>query len=135
MVGEYRSLRCSSVGILADYFTVYAMLSLRDILSGKVKWVRRVGWCDQPFVSIHLLPVERPTVQQIRFVQSISSYSNQNVLKIRELIQRGGESGFGILLPDEAERLGVRLREMGFSYSLQKERVYRPRKWWRGSLG
>lgn len=106
------------------------MLSLRDILRGKVQWVRRVGWCDQPFVSIQLLPMKRPTVQQIRFVQSISLFADQNFLKIRGRLQRGGESIFGGLLPDEAERLGVRLREMGFSYSLQKERVYRPRKWW-----
>jgi hypothetical protein len=103
------------------------MLSIRDIFSGKVKWVRRVGWCDQPFVSISLHPVEQPTEQQIRYVQSISTYADQNFLQIRRLLQQGGQIALGLHLPDDAERLGSRLRELGFSYSTQQERVYRPR--------
>ena len=103
------------------------MPSLRDIWKGKVKWVRRVGWCDQPFVSISVHPIAQPTEEQIRFVKSISTHADQNFLQIRHLLQQGGQIALGILLPEDAERMGVRLRELGLSYSIMKERVYRPR--------
>jgi hypothetical protein len=48
-------------------------------------------------------------------------------LQIRRLLQQGGQIALGIHLPEDAERLGARLRELGFAYSLQQERVYRQR--------
>ena len=103
------------------------MASIRDIFSGKVKWVRRVGWCDQPFVSIKLHPIAQPTERQIRYVQSIRAHADQNFLQIRHLIQQGTGIALGIHLPEDAERLGAQLRELGFAYDIQKERVYRRR--------
>jgi hypothetical protein len=103
------------------------MPSIRDIFGGKVKWVRRVGWCDQPFVSLSLHPVAQPTEPQIRYVQSITTYADQNFLQIRRLLQQGGQIALGFHLPEDAEKLGARLRELGFAYSIQKERVYRRR--------
>jgi hypothetical protein len=103
------------------------MANIRDILSGKVKWVRRVGWCDQPFVSIRLDPVPQPTDQQIRYLQGIQAYAEQNFLQLRRFLQEGGPVALGIMLPEEAERRGARLRELGFSYSLTQEQVYRRR--------
>ncbi len=101
------------------------MPRIRDILSGKVKWVRRVGWCDQPFVGISLHPVAQPTEQQIRYLKGIRTYADQNFLQIRRLLQKGGPVAFGIMLPEEAEKVAARLRELGLSYSLTEERVYR----------
>jgi len=101
------------------------MPRFRDILAGKVKWVRRVGWCDEPFVSINVHPVAQPTEEQIRYVQSIRTYADKNFLQIRRLLQQGGQIAFGVLLPEDAERVGTRLRELGLSYSTPKMRVYR----------
>ncbi len=103
------------------------MPSIRDIFFGKVKWVPRVGWCDQPFVSFSLHPVPHPTEQQIRYVRSLSTYANQNFLQIRRLLQQGGQIALGLHLPEDAERVGARLRELGLAYSTENERVYRPR--------
>jgi len=102
------------------------MPSIRDIFSGKVKWVRGVGWCDQPFVGIRLHPVEQPTETQIRYVKSISTYGDQNFLQIRKILQQGGRVALGFHLPEDAERLGARLRELGFLYSVEKSPLYRP---------
>jgi hypothetical protein len=101
--------------------------SIRYILSGKIKWKRRVGWCDQPFVSINLHPVVHPTEDQIRYVQSIRTYADQSFLQIRQLLQQGDKIAFGMLLPEDAEQSGVSLRELGFTYSTVKRSVYRPR--------
>ena len=103
------------------------MAKIRDILRGKVKWVRRVGWCDQPFIGISLDPVSHPTEQQIRYLQGLHAYAEQNFLQLRRRLQEGGPVALGIMLPEEAEKIGARLRELGLSYSLTKERVYRQR--------
>ena|ERR1700733_10010041 len=101
------------------------MPSLRDIFSGKVKWVRRIGWCDQPFIGIKVYPIEQPTEAQIRYVQTISTYRDQNFLQIRRLLQQGSWGVTGLHLPADVELLGAHLRELGISYSLEKSHIYR----------
>lgn len=85
-----------------------------------------VGWCDQTYVGIRLHPVARPTKEQIRYVQSIPAHAEQNFLEIRYLLQQGNQVVLGIMLPEHAEKLSGRLRELGFSFSIVNVRAYRP---------
>ena len=103
------------------------MSRIRDILSGKVKWIRRTGWCDEPFVCISLKPVSDPTEAQIRYVKSVSTYSNQNFLQIRQLLEEGDRITFGLWLPEDVKKLAGLLGELGLTYSISKQKIYRPR--------
>jgi hypothetical protein len=91
------------------------------------KWIESFGWCDQPFVGVTLHPVERPTAAQIHYVQSLAGYRDQNVLQVRAILKKGGGVAFGLLLPEDVQKLDVRLRELGLEYSVSKELIYRPR--------
>jgi hypothetical protein len=90
-----------------------------------MKIIPKVGWCEEPFLGISLHPVPHPTKEQIRFVKSQAAHAGQNFLQIRQLLQRGGSVAFGLLLPEDVDRIGARLQELGLLYSIEKQRVYR----------
>lgn len=64
-------------------------------------------------------------MEQIRYIRSLHAHAELNFLQIRELLQKGDRISFGLLLPQDADKIGVRLQELGFSYNLRKEKVYR----------
>ena len=105
---------------------ISAIPSRRDRWNQRTGW-DDLGWYEEQFVGICLDPVAEPTERQIRFVQGIYSYGGQNRLQIRQLLIEGGRVALGIMPPEDAESLGARLRDLGFSYSLTQERVCRAR--------
>lgn len=68
---------------------------------------------------IILLPVERPTPDQLRVVKEFSQHQHTNLLEIRELIRTGGFSGFGALVGNSLARVVTPLQKAGIPYRLE----------------
>jgi len=74
---------------------------------------------DQPFYSVELLPIEKPTATQIKLVRETGRQEESNFLELRALLQRGGFQGFGLLLPSEMAVLSRKFDTAGIPYKVR----------------
>ncbi|MHB8902748.1 MAG: hypothetical protein ACYC6Y_28645 [Thermoguttaceae bacterium] len=77
---------------------------------------------DRPFYYVTLLPVEKPTVEQIkRFREVALGQKEMNFLQLRAILEYGGFAAFGLLLPTQLSALTCALDAVGIRYAVHKD--------------
>jgi len=80
---------------------------------------------DQPFHSVTLESVEKPTVDQIRLLCEFSLIRFDNMLEIRRVLRKGGFQCFGELLIDDANDLSARLTAARIPHRTERTKTWR----------
>jgi|SRR5262245_18249914 len=81
---------------------------------------RIAGWeYDRPFYAVKLLPVDKPTAEQIKVFRELGYGQREaNFLQLRDTLQNGGFAGFGLLLASEKDALTRTLAAVGIPFQV-----------------
>lgn len=74
---------------------------------------------DRLLRQVILLPVERPTPDQLRVVQELSLRRHANLLEVRQVLIAGGFREFGMLIDPGLARLVARLEQAGVPFQVE----------------
>lgn len=82
-----------------------------------------------PFHSITLLPMERPTIEQLRVVRALAlATGTNNYLELRALLKCGGFQCFGEVLAERAAELSRNLSDAGIPHRVDETGIWKVRR-------